>query len=189
MSTTRKQNRIVVLLGRKGGLQIGLNAIVSFIISVMIFGFGIFLVTSFMEKAPLDFPDACVREINDNLRQNSIFTVCPSTITLSKSEMTRGFKVAYGYQNLDSDQKELFFHIKDPDDDSKFKNQESPVIVPAHNARQGMAIIGLKDPNDYDALDQTTYINVLLCTEPIPTNFDTSDGCISQERIISIRKR
>jgi len=176
---------------RKGGFQLGLNAIVSFIISVMIFTFGVFLVTTFVDKAPLPAPDFCANDISTKIIHNEMFVACPRSLTLSESEMRRGFKVSYAYRNLAPDEVEMFFHIYE-ETLSNFEKQESPIIVPGNSNAQGIAIIGLQDSIDYDNnLDDVNYISVLLCksAEPTATYDHLDDGCISQREIITIKKK
>jgi hypothetical protein len=177
-------------VGRKGGLQIGLNAIVSIIISIIIFGFGLMLITNFADKATIPPPDHCANDISSQLRQNKIFATCVTDKRLTEGEMRKGIEVAYAYQNLDNIEKTLFFHIKD-EITQDFRKQESSITIPANSAGRGVSIIGLNDPpTDYASLNAINYIIVVLCESDSPGAYDTTiDGCITQEEIISIRKR
>ena len=168
------------MLDRRGGLQLGLNAIVSFIISILIFGFGIYLLGVFMGGGILPPPDRCANDLNTGLLQGRTLIVCPTTFYITESQMRQGFSVAYAYQNIGNDERTLFFHVNTTHNDN-FTNQLSPIVIPSNSARQGIAVIGLKDGEN--ALD-INYIRVTLCETP-----DDLVDCIPQEEIITIRKR
>ncbi|MFT4309585.1 MAG: hypothetical protein ACMXYL_03805 [Candidatus Woesearchaeota archaeon] len=168
------------MLDRRGGLQLGLNAIVSFIISVLIFGFGIYLLGVFMDGSILPPPDRCANDLNTGLMQGRTLVVCPTTFYITESQMRQGFSVAYAYQNIGNVERTLFFHVNTTHNNN-FTNQLSPIVIPANSARQGLAVIGLED--GVNAPD-ISYIRVTLCEDS-----DNIDYCIPQEEIITIRKR
>ena len=147
-------------MNKRGGLQFGLNAIVSFIIAMVIFGFGIYFVFTIFEASTLDAPDRCAAQLEAAIRQNEVFAICPSTVELSRGQLSAGFTVLYTYTNLDSDESRFF--IRDLPSQVDYELIASPVDVPENAARIGTIILRSPDP---DSVDPTTTLRIEICPE------------------------
>ena len=94
----------------RGSLELSLNALVMFIVSIFVLGFGIFLVMLFLELGEeiIDSPDYCRSELNAAIAQGDRFVICPNTIRREGYRSNAVFKVEYAFINLADPDHELF---------------------------------------------------------------------------------
>lgn len=154
---------------KKASLELSVNSIVVFIISIIIFGFGIFLLFSIFSKAPsLDVPDFCNNILKNDIEQNQIFSICPKTLDLNKKELLNGFKVSYVYLNLDDNDKKVNIFLDNSGDNSNFDIVSLPITVKSGEYSSGEFLLRLKKDSE---VKQEYVLKINLCN----VNSDTDD--------------
>ncbi len=129
-------------MNKKAGLEFSVNSIVSFIIAIIIFGFGIYLLFSVFDKANIiDVPDFCSSILKSDIQNNEVFSVCPKTIDLSKKDLLNGFKVSYVFVNLQDNNIKVNIFL---DEDSDFDIVSIPISVSSGSYSSGEFLLRLK---------------------------------------------
>ncbi len=143
---------------KKASLELSVNSIVVFIISIIIFGFGIFLLFSVFSKTPsLDVPDFCNSILKNDIEQNQVFSICPKTLDLDKKELLNGFKVSFIYLNLDDVDKKVNISL---DSNANFDIVSLPITVKSGEYSSGDFLLRLKKDSE---VKQEYVLKINLC--------------------------
>ncbi len=157
-------------MNRKAGLEFSVNSIVSFIIAIIIFGFGIYLLFFVFSKANVvDVPDFCNNILNSDIQNNEVFSICPKTVDLSKKELLNGFKVSFVFVNLQDEDFDVNIFL---DSNSDFEILSIPVFVSSGNYVSSSFLLRLKKDS---AIKSDYAVKILLCK----SSSDSSDNCNS----------
>jgi hypothetical protein len=131
----------------RGSLELSLNALVMFIISVMILGFGIWLVGVFVGAGAqiIQAPDYCKSELD---RQTNVpFAICPTSISADAWVAGREYEIRYRITNTRNTEATFAVEL---DDGSDYQLLPSAVYnISRGGAGQGITSIRFKPDNTF----------------------------------------
>ena len=145
----------------RGSLQLSLNAVVMFIVSIIVLGFGIYLIGVFLDMGTeiVQF-DHCGPELERAMVQGDRFVICPSTIPSSRFSARTHYQIHYAFFNV-ADTSNSDFLVNTTSE--RYEIQPSFLRnVPRGEWRRGTFIIRL-DPNYNPERDDR--IRVHICPE------------------------
>ncbi len=168
-------------MNKKAGLEFSVKSIMSFILAIIIFGFGIFLLFSVFDKANvISVPDFCTSTLKSDIQNNEVFSICPKTINLDKKSLYSGFKVSFVFVNLQDN--DVFVKIF-LDDDSDFDIVSLPIKVVSGEYSSSDFLLRLKETSVF----KNEYVlKVKLCK--VDNLDDDSDSCnnILEEKVLIV---
>jgi len=94
---------------KKGSLELSLNSLIVFILSIMVFSAGIVILGAILHSGAVNNPSGdIINECNSQLQQkmtqqNEIFAICPETLTSNPLALSKGIKIEVAFQNLGPD--------------------------------------------------------------------------------------
>lgn len=160
---------------RRGALELSTNALVVFIISVIILGFGVTLVSQFFKIGVqvVNAPDTCKAQLDQAIAQGDRFAICPSVIPATEFSPHKAYRIEYEYFNLASSSDNYSVGIVEPSG-SSFEAQPSPLNgVAKGTSRVGRLLIR---PASTSVTGPHT-LKVFIC--PLDTSHpdDATAGC------------
>lgn len=161
---------------RRGALELSVNALVVFIVSVIVLGFGVVLVGKFFALGTqiVKAPDNCGPQLQQAISQGDRFAVCPASIPATDFSPHKTYQIEYAYYNLaDSTNENYAVGFLEPGAASpSFEAQPSSLDgVAKGQTRQGKLLI-----KPTSTTSGTAYtLKVFIC--PLTSQADATAGC------------
>lgn len=162
----------------RGSLQLSLNALVMFIVSIFILGFGIWLVGVFIEAGTeiISAPDHCIRELD---RQTNVpFAICPTTIGADRWVVGREYEIRYRITNTRTTE-ETFAVLLDDGFDSYQLFLSAVYDLERGESRQGITSIRFNPEEPFPGGIERVRIRACVVTNENTLATDCSTGLVS----------
>lgn len=167
----------------RGSLQLSLNAVVMFIVSIIVLGFGIWLVGVFLDLGTgiIEF-DYCDREVERAMARGERFVICPSTIPSSQFTAQSQYRMHYAFFNV-ADNDNTNFKVGATSDGYRYEIQSSVLRnVPSGEWRRATFLLRLTPGEDPQRNDR---VRIHICPEggcdPITIYGDDTNPSISRQ--------
>lgn len=148
----------------RGSIELSLNALIMFILSVMVLGAGIYLVNFVLQVGfeTIQFDECTDAKMAQLLGPTDKFVLCPSVISASDFGPRKEFVIRYAFYNVaDTTNTEYAVSVDDPDGD--YETQPSMLSdVRPREPRNGIMLIRAVD---VPSLSDTEYVKVFICPD------------------------
>jgi hypothetical protein len=162
----------------RGSLELSLNALVMFIISVMILGFGIWLVGVFVGAGAqiIQAPDYCKSELD---RQTNVpFAICPTSISADAWVAGREYEIRYRITNTLTTETTFAVELDDGFDDYQLLSS-AVYNISRGGAGQGITSIRFKPDNTFPGGIERVRLRACAVTDENDLTTDCTTRLIS----------
>ena len=131
----------------RGSLELSLNALVMFIVSIIVLGFGIWLVGVFIGAGVqvIQVPDWCEPELRGEELRGRTFAICPGAIRQEEWIPYQWYVIGYVITGVEPGQKSYYVNVSD----SRYQALPSSVFnVSRGESRRGTVSIRLAPDED-----------------------------------------